>query len=74
MPSAPCSPEGERREVITSSKTSRLPAWRVSSRSIRRNSSEAGMQPPPPSIGSRMTQARSAALARIMARVPSTSL
>ena len=59
-----CSPPEECLLVITSSKISRMPASRVAARSATRNSGVAGMQPPEPIIGSRMTAAISPACVR----------
>jgi len=57
IPSRACRPPGPVREVITSSKINRMPASRVAARSATRNSGVAGMQPPDPIMGSRMTAA-----------------
>ena len=67
MPRTCCSPPGDRRDVITSSRISSAPTCVVASRSIARNSGAAAMQPPPPIIGSRITSARSAACCSISA-------
>ena len=69
IPSLAESPPGCSREVITSSKISTMPRACVSSRSMARKSGLAGMPPPPPSIGSRITAARSAAFSAISCRV-----
>ena len=73
-PQAACSPPVDRREVMTSSNTKRMP-WRVvSARSISRKPGAAGMQPPAPNMGSRMTAARSSPWAVIWVRVAAMSL
>ncbi len=70
----PCSPLGDSREVITSSKIKKAPTFCVSSRSILMKLGCAWMQPPLPVIGSTMIAANSSPSSWIFALVPSTSL
>ncbi len=65
MPSRSYIPPGAGREVITSSKIRTMPWCAVRSRSMCRKAGSAGMQPPPPIIGSTITAARRAALSEV---------
>ena len=57
IPSSCCAPPRDSREVMTSSKISKLPVSWVHRRSVAKKAGSPGMQPLAPSIGSTSTHA-----------------